>query len=353
MTLGFYTNIISPHQLPFARELVKHVGEENYRYVYSEPFHAERAAMGWDIESASWILSEVDTSEVARAWLETCDVLICGHRDLDLIELRCRKGLQTYYASERWFKPIHGVTGRIRMLFPRYRRMVRRFVELVRRFESFKLLPYGVHAQQDFLKMGVPLERQILWGYFVAPSTEGAARAVRDSNAPLRVLWVGRLLGGKNVKTLVHAVRHLCAHGVPTELTIVGNGPEGMRLRRLSEGFPITFLTSVKIQDVRVLMRQHDVYVLPSSAMEGWGAVVSEALEEGMLVLGSNEAGASATILPPSHRFGCRDVKRLEKLLISAAEGRLARIPIGDWSAAKGAQRFLSLCGAVCKRAAN
>ena len=45
------------------------------------------------------------------------------------------------------------------------------------------------------------------------------------------------------------------------------------------------------------------------------GAVVSEALEEGMIVLGSRESGAAATILPPELQFSCRDVKGLAKLL--------------------------------------
>lgn len=34
MRLVFYTNIVSPHQLPLARELVAQLGAANYRYVY-------------------------------------------------------------------------------------------------------------------------------------------------------------------------------------------------------------------------------------------------------------------------------------------------------------------------------
>ena len=48
MKIAFYLNVISPHQLPLAREIVQLIGEENFKYVYAEEFHAERKAMGWD-----------------------------------------------------------------------------------------------------------------------------------------------------------------------------------------------------------------------------------------------------------------------------------------------------------------
>ena len=61
------------------------------------------------------------------------------------------------------------------------------------------------------------------------------------------------------------------------------------------------------VAEVRAFMRSHEVYVLPSNAYEGWGAVVSEALEEGMEVLGTYEAGSSATVLPQENLFHAGD----------------------------------------------
>ena len=52
------------------------------------------------------------------------------------------------------------------------------------------------------------------------------------------------------------------------------------------------------MEKVRELMREHDLFVFPSNGLEGWGAVVSEALEEGMNVIGTFESGAPATLLP-------------------------------------------------------
>jgi glycosyltransferase involved in cell wall biosynthesis len=101
-------------------------------------------------------------------------------------------------------------------------------------------------------------------------------------------------------------------------------------------GDVIKFHSPVPINEVRKLMREHDVYVLSSNGYEGWGAVVSEALEEGMSVIGTYEAGSSATILPESNLFHAGDWRRLKELL----EGDVERVRIGPWTA-KSAAEFL------------
>ena len=63
---------------------------------------------------------------------------------------------------------------------------------------------------------------------------------------------------------------------------------------------------------------------LTAAADEDAGEAVSEALEEGMNVIGSREAGATATLLPADHLFPCGDVAALARLLRAAAEGKLA-----------------------------
>jgi len=381
MLYCFYTNIVSPHQLPFARELVKRVGVENYRYVYSEPFHAERSAMGWKDEPEPWILSQIEQREESRRWLEDADVLILGHRDLDLIERRCQKGLLTFYASERWFKPIPLrvrclVPGWVRLFVPGYFRMARRFVSLLYRYDSFKLLPYGVWAARDFRLLcrlfhplptthyQLPTNKITTWGYAVAPSVFSQPQpSTSTTDRALHVLWVGRMLNWKRVDTIIRAVALVNKRKVT--LTLVGDGPEKPHLQHLASTLQlqlstttnlpttlqlplptttISFLPPCPIHEVRSLMREHDLYVLSSDAGEGWGAALNEALEEGMLCIGSTEAGASATLLPVTHQFPAGDARRLAELLRTAADGKLPRVAIGSWSAAALAERFLTLC---------
>ena len=106
------------------------------------------------------------------------------------------------------------------------------------------------------------------------------------------------------------------------------------------------FAGIVPISKVRDLMRSHDVYVLASDANEGWGAVVNEALEEGMKVLGTYEAGASAAMLPADDLFHAGDWRRLAELLVRCVkekrDGKLVGQGIGEWTPEKAAQRLVT-----------
>ena len=107
----------------------------------------------------------------------------------------------------------------------------------------------------------------------------------------------------------------------------------------------------VSIESVRKLMREHDVYVLASNASEGWGAVVPEALEEEMLVLGTYEAGASAALLPEENLFHCGDWKELAKKLSDISKVKRVRLP-EDFTPAGAAKRLLSVA-AECRSCAR
>ncbi len=353
MTFALYANTVSPHQLPLARELVGRLGAANFRYIYTEPLSQARKAMGWDEPSEPWIL-RYGTDE-AMEWLQDADVVLMQHnRDWNLMEDRLSRGRMCFYSSERWFKPIslYGfvrkgsakfeIDGKFRMLSPRYRRMANRFLSLARRHEKFKVMCIGVHARSDFLRLGVPEGRLIDWGYFVGNGEHGTESRHADS---LRVLWVGSMYELKRVDTIVKA----CARASKTrvlELTLVGNGPERKRLKRLALksgiGSRVKFFPSVPIAKVRELMRGNDVFVLASDGQEGWGAVLSEAMEEGMSCLGTFEAGASATVLPKERLFHVGDWRRLSEMLLKNES--LPAVDFSKWTVQAAADRLLAVC---------
>ena len=351
MTIAYYTNVLSPHQLPLAREIVRLVGEENYRYVYRDELDEERLGLGWsDKASPRWcIRGAEDAPELMAADL----VYAGGLRPLDLMARRIAAGKKTFYVTERWFKPIRmfgvGFPGAWRMLVPGYRRMARRMVGLLNN-PLCRCLAIGPWAKKDMLLLGVKPGQIWEWGYFVekcktenVKCTGGGAQFV-----PLKVLWVGRFLGLKRVDTIIRAVGHLASqtsHGIL--LDVYGTGPEEGRLKRMARGCEdvVRFHPPVTIDEVRDIMRRHDVYVFASDENEGWGAVVNEALEEGMKVLGTYEAGASAAMLPDDDLFHSGDWRRLAELIARCAEekreGRLAGQGIGEWTPAKAAERLV------------
>ncbi len=332
--IAFYMNCVSAHQLPLARRVAEQVGVENFSYVDARDGSGEGYQLG--AEKYEWITR--DTSV-----LETADLVLSGLRDIELFERRRKKGLKTFYTSERWFKPIHGLPGWLRMLSPGYRRMVKRFVAWANSDENASVLAIGPWAKRDFLRMGVSEERLVPWGYFVEPSVGGgSSRAERTE--PLKVLWVGRMLKLKRVDTLITAVSEV---GKNIVVTLVGDGPEKNKLERMAKGMPVNFFPSMSNEQIRCAMRENDVFVFPSNGVEGWGVVVSESLEEGLRVLGTYEAGAPATMLEESDLFHAGDWKRLAEMLMCCVEekrkGCLMGQGIGRWSVDAAARQLISI----------
>lgn len=378
MRFVLYTSVISPHQLPLAERIVAKLGCDNYLYVHTEEQTNERLKLGWSGRANSSLIRvlRADTPE-AKEWLENADVMLAGDlRPLDLFERRSFKGLKTFYQTERWFKP---PVGLFRVCLPSYFRMAYRFVKLLRGNKHFLCLPIGIHAACDIARLcglfswdlwclirtpeldcermpggkihaknrrgdnRYAAENMRLWGYYVAPSETQIlpSNGVYDKKqSPIRVLWVGRLLNWKRVDVIIKAVGELSMQQ-KVSLDIYGRGPEEIRLKKIAEKYRgvVQFYPPIPIAEVRRVMREHDVYILSSNAYEGWGAVVSEALEEGMKVVGTYEAGASATLLPNSCLFHAGDWRQLLRIL----QGDLASCGIGDWSPEYAAKQILQL----------
>ena len=356
MRFVLYTNSPSEHQLPLAREIVRRIGGENFRYVYTnEMLQGGAQEVRSDVP---WIGQADPASPRTRimADLETCDwLLIGGLRPIELMERRIAAGKATFYMSERWFKPIPFVLGMLlpgwlRLFHPRYFCMARRFARL---FNSpcYRYLPIGPWAAKDmrfvqgimrFFGMRQNATAEYLpWGDFVAPSCLPPRKDLQTSpSSPLKVLSIGRLLKLKHVETIVKAVRAVRSR--PISLTIVGSGPEEAALRKLIAGKTnIVMKPAVRLDEVRHVMRAHDVLVFASNATDGWGATVQEALTEGVPVLGTYEAGASAALLPEAQLFHCGDWRCLSRLLADFnPQAVLSQLPL-EYSPKGAAERLI------------
>lgn len=226
--------------------------------------------------------------------------------------------LRTYYMFERWFKPPF---GSLRMFHPGYYKRCKDFSSFYNN-PYFRLLPIGAYAVSDIIKMKKCLmnpfahfggwnksedilspiqqigwDNMRLWGYFVEPGT--GIREVSLSQG-LKLFWCGRMLDWKRGDTLVKAAVNLLKRNIPVELTLVGHGPEEEKLRKLAGKWHdrnIFFKPPAKIDEIRNYMQSNDVYVLASDGGEGWGAALNEAMNEGMIPVGTYEAGSSATMI--------------------------------------------------------
>jgi len=379
-----YANLVSPHTVPLAVELKGLVGD--FFYVYQahggEPFRTQKALE----PIGECAVCEADNPAYARHILRNCDVLLSGVRDFALMKDRVENGLLTIYQSERWFKPIclssmrdsesaNGgvwVSGFLKNMFPFAFRRAKKMVELMG-YRHFIYLPIGIHAVCDMARLcglfhgdlrclfcspkvrledncggriyynekidaKYGLDKMRLWGYYVRSGNITLVADKDDSRiGPLKILWLGRLLGWKNVDTIIKAVNSTCNW----TLDIYGEGPEKHKLVKMAvRGVGnVKFHAPVPYDKVRAIMRDHDIYILSSNSFEGWGAVVNEALEEGMKVVGTYEAGASATILPETNLFHAGNWRGLRKILANP----IPDVVIGSWTAKNAAAKLLSI----------
>ena len=367
------------------RAIMKRLGQENCLYIYTEKLENGRKDLGWNEEREDWLVYEKDRPDFCRKALLECNVLMSGIRDFDLFEARAQQHKTTVYSSERWFKPVpsfHGacyIPGWMKLFHPAYFIMANRFRRLLvsKSDNGFFYFPISMnaahdaaficsgHGRIDFQRMAggevcdrlgngtIWRKRLRLWGYFVEPSTISAeslrrlreiqSRDIKARQRPLRILWVGRMLALKNVDTIIKAigivVNGKAGDTMPVSLTLVGDGPEKQRLMELANGVPVNFHPFVPISQVREIMREHDLYVFASNSFDGWGAVVSEALEEQMPVLASRQSGAGATILPEMCVFDCGNAKELASRILTFDS--LPKIDSSLWSAESAADYLL------------
>lgn len=370
MRFILHTTWVSPHLLPIARAIARCIGKQNVVYHYIEPPAPGHLTWKWDslIDDSLCRRGSENDSDV-----QNCDVLLIGVRNIELFAKRMENNQKVYYMSERWFKPLLGI---LRLLHPSFLSMSFDFVRLLEKDNCLQFLPIGIHAASDmarlcglmhgdlrclfcapkldferkpggriWLKNGGDgkrycLDKMRMWGYFVESSQYPNPHPPTQNSSTLKVLWVGRLLKLKRVDTIIRAVGELSrSHSnsnIQFQLDIYGTGPEEARLKKMAAkyGDCIKFYPPVPITVVRKLMQEHDVYILASNAYEGWGAVVSEALEEGMRVIGTYEAGSSVTMLPEKCLFHAGDWRRLADLLGRA----LPTVGIGDWTVEKAVE---------------
>jgi glycosyltransferase involved in cell wall biosynthesis len=130
-----------------------------------------------------------------------------------------------------------------------------------------------------------------------------AAKVVMEP--PFRLLAVGRFVRKKGFDVLLKACQILKNKGLPIELTLAGDGPEGRRLKSLSRklglGDGVAFPGFVPYERVPGLLDGADVFIMPSIVdasgdRDGLPNVIMEALLQKVPVVATNVCGIAEVI---------------------------------------------------------
>ena len=95
------------------------------------------------------------------------------------------------------------------------------------------------------------------------------------------LIFVGRLIRGKGVQTLIEAIRELARRGFHRELTVIGKGIDEREFIRFAEGLSITFARVKHSRELSAMIADHKTMVVPSLEPEPFGIVALEGLASG------------------------------------------------------------------------
>ena len=157
-------------------------------------------------------------------------------------------------------------------------------------------LAYTESGVASVMRAGMPRDRIAVLNNTIELEGEIAAHARAQSldRAALRrelgvaenavvFLFVGRLLAGKRVEELIHAVRALRDDGIAAEALIVGDGPERKSLESAAAGLTVChFLGAVHdVEGISRIYRASDALVIPGYV----GLAVNRGFAHGMPVI--------------------------------------------------------------------
>lgn len=352
------TNLWCLHQSLTSRELVSLLGEDRFKLCLFGTMNENLFLLGHDESTPDykWIVGPPRSlSDVERLSQIVCDadVAVLGACPREVMVARAETGKLTFIMSERIHKtPIPWW----RWMDPRFHRGLMKYRSIANR-ENVHYLAMGAYAAEDVRDIGAYGNRLWTWAYL--PEVASQSPQPR-TNVKMRILWVGRMLDLKRVDLLLNAVANIFQEPTFGRLDVVGAGPEKERLqalaRQLGLGEKCIFHEPVSPAKVRELMRQSDVYVLPSNRHEGWGAVANEAMSEGAVLVANEQAGAARVLIDHGRTgflFEDDNVAALtailKDLLTDAALRETVRLAAWQemqqmWHPRVGAERLVSLC---------
>ena len=293
MRITFVSNYINHHQLPFCKAMSEYGEDVEFFFVQVMPMEEKRLQMGWGVDdrALTWVVRYYEDDNRAKDLILNSDIVLFGWTEdkiWDLEQERLSSGRISFRVSERIYRE-----GQWKFISPKG--LKKKYREHIRyRKMPVYLLCTGAYVASDFNLIRSYPGKMLKWGYF--PDAAGYEEVSERGNDRIRICWAGRLIDLKHPEFAVKLAAMLKDYGYDFCLDIVGDGPLKDRLLDMVKELKLTDvvnLTGGKAPaEVLSYMRGADIFLFTSNYLEGWGAVVNEAMQSGCAIVASAEAGA-------------------------------------------------------------
>lgn len=366
MKVTFVSNYINHHQIPVSNELYEYFGED-YAFIQTEPMEEERVNMGWNnaFSKIPYLYKYYEDEDKCQSLIDDSDVVIFGGTENEsYISKRLEDKKPVIRYSERLYKE-----GQWKCISPRG--LIKKYHDHTRHSDSpVYLLCSGGYVADDFNIIHAYKGKRFKWGYFpeFIEYTEEERKKRRDerrSHDKLKILWVARLIELKHPEVCIEMGKYLKNSGKNFEIVLLGDGELRGKLEADIKKYGlednVMLKGMVSTSEVRDEMNKADVFVFSSNFIEGWGAVMNEAMNAGCAVVAAHSIGSVPFLI--KHRenglvypFG--DTKKLCQLIDELSKDQKWRLSLGEnayetleteWNHKTAAKRLIKLCEDVNK----
>lgn len=304
MRITMISNYINHHQIPFSNALYETLGED-YHFIQTEPMEEERIQMGWGIEAEKipYVLFLDKQLELCKHLIEDSDILLVGWMEReDIIANRLSSDKLTIRISERLYRE-----GQWKAISPKG--LLRKYKEHTsHRKNSVYLLCAGAYVPSDFSLVKAYPNKMYRFGYF--PEFKEFSKeqlkkmhlwGEKKNQEEIQIVWAGRFIPLKHPEYAIRLAENLKKQGYRYHLHMVGGGQmEGelkQSVQRKGLQDEITFYGFLKPVQVRSVMEKCHIHLFTSNYLEGWGAVINEAMNSGCVEVANVEVGAAPFLI--------------------------------------------------------
>lgn len=272
---------------------------EDFHFVATFMRDSSQLKGGLDYSSRPYCVLAAENNELAdeahRLNIES-DVCVFGAGNLNWEKERATTDKLSFEVSERWLKK-----GWRNVFSPR---LIQWWLLYQRQLKNkpFYRLCCSAFTVADDVKLGCYKGRHYKWGYF----TEVKKNLIHsDDYLPLRLMWCARFLKLKHPELPILMAARLKEEGYKFVLDYYGDQDKAAKSKDayaradLQKLIHVNNLENVVIlhgnlpnSEVLEAMRQHDIFLFTSNRLEGWGAVVNEAMANECCVVASDVIGS-------------------------------------------------------------
>ncbi len=380
MQITFVSNFINHHQIPFCDAM--YAIDDSFRFIATEEMSDERKQMGWSSDtSCPYVVYAYENPTKAQELIDNCDVLIVGWiRDESIVRSRLRSGKPAIRISERIYRE-----GQWRFVSPKG------LIAKYKSHTSLRKLPVyllcnGAYVASDYSLIGAYKNKMYKFGYFPATrryenvaglwekkeklnpveiyaSEELPIEPPTLTDKDIQIVWAGRFIPLKHPEYMVRLAADMCYLGYRFHIHMIGGGQMEEELKQSAEYEMIedyiTFHGYASANEVRDIMEKCHIHIFTSNFLEGWGAVINEGMNAGLVPIANDETGAAPFLIKDGengllyHKGEYDDMKAKVVTLFENPQliekyGRAAYDTIvTNWNAEIAAHRVMDMCNQI------